>query len=143
MFSFITNPVNYILDVVEFIICLIGYVVNVFKWTGLAVTAIIKLSIAMPFCFFFYILHVFIEFILFIVFDILLIMILWPSKALGEALGYPIRIPINNREIRKFKSNFTAQKLYNYAMPKVILTCYSFNGLEPFPKWNLKIPKYK
>jgi hypothetical protein len=42
LFDFITKPINFILDVVEFFSCLIAFIGNVFKWTGLAVAEGIK-----------------------------------------------------------------------------------------------------
>jgi hypothetical protein len=142
MFDFITKPINFILDVVDFLRCLLAFIGNIFKWTGLAATEGIKAILAFPFCFGFYLLHAFIEFVLFIIFDVLLIMIFWPSRWLGNALGYPLTIPTNRGKLRKFKSHFTAPKLYGAWMPKVVSTCYSFDKLAPFPVWNLTVPEY-
>lgn len=142
MFDFIIKPINLILDVVEFFACLLSYIGDVFKWIGIAVTEGIKVVISFPFCFCFYLLHLVMEFVLFIVFDVLLIVVLWPSQWLGKALGYPFNIPNNRKKLREIKSYCTAPKLYEYAMPKVVKTCYSFKGLKPFPKMEMKIPKY-
>jgi hypothetical protein len=141
-FKFITGPINFILDTVVFISCLLSYIGDVFKWIGIAVTEGIKVLISFPFCFGFYLLHLFMEFVLFIIFDVLLIVVLWPSQWLGKALGYPFNIPNNRKKLREIKSYCTAPKLYEYMMPKVVRMCYSFNGLEPFPKWDLKVPEY-
>jgi len=142
MFDFIIKPINLILDAVEFFACLLSYIGDVFKWIGIAVTEGIKVVISFPFCFCFYLLHLVMEFVLFIVFDVLLIVVLWPSQWLGKALGYPFNIPNNRKKLREIKSYCTAPKLYEYAMPKVVKTCYSFKGLKPFPKMEMKIPKY-
>lgn len=142
MFDFVTKPINFILDVVEFLSCLMSYIGNVFKWTGLAVTEGIKVILAMPFCFFFYLLHGFWDFLLFIIFDVLLTIVLWPSRWLGNLLGYPLTIPTNKKKIREIKSYLKTRRIYDYTMPTVVSRCYSFNGLAPFPKWNLKVPKY-
>ena len=142
MFSFITKPINFILDVVEFFACLMSYIGNVFKWTSIAITEGIKVALSSNFCLGFYLLHLFMEFVLFIVFDVLLIVVLLPSRWLGNALGYPLTMPFNRKKIREIKSYCTAPKLYENMMPKVVRICYSFKGLEPFPKWNLKVPKY-
>jgi len=142
MFSFITKPINFILDVVEFLSCLMSYIGNVFKWTGIAISEGIKVILAMPFCFFFYLLHGFWDFVLFIVFDVLLIIVFWPSRWLGNVLGYPLTIPTNKKKLRVIKSYFATRQLYENTMPMVVSKCYSFNGLKPFPKWNLKVPKY-
>ena len=142
MFSFITKPINFIIDVVEFLACLMSYIGNVFKWTSIAITEGIKVILTMPFCFFFYLLHGFWDFVLFIIFDVLLIIVLMPSRWLGKALGYPLTMPFNRKKIREIKSYCTTRQIYDYTMPTVVSRCYSFDGLAPFPKWNLKVPKY-
>lgn len=142
MFDFITKPINFILDVVDFIKCLLEFIGDIFKWTGIAVTEGIKATLAFPFCFGFYLLHLIIEFLAFIVFDVLLIVVFWPSQWLGGALGYPLTIPTNRKKLRKIKSYCTAPKLYGNTMPFVVRKCYSFDKLAPFPAWNLKVPEY-
>lgn len=142
MFDFITKPINFILDVVDFLVCLVAFIGNIFKWTGIAITEGIKVILAMPFCFFFYLLHGIIEFLLFIIFDVLLIIVFWPSRWVGDALGYPLTIPTNKKKLKTIKSHFAAPKIYGSLMPTVIRKCYSFNGLAPFPKWNLEVPTY-
>jgi len=142
MFDFITKPINFILDFVDFLKCFLAFVGSIFKWTGIAVTEGIKAVLAFPFCFGFYLLHAIIEFGLFIVFDVLLIMVFWPSTRVGSALGYPLTIPTNRKKLRKIKSYCTAPELYRAWMPKVVSRCYSFDKIEPFPTFNLKIPEY-
>jgi hypothetical protein len=122
-------------------LCVIVYIGKIFKWTGIAVYEGIKVLISMPFCFFFYLLHALIEFILFIVFDVLMTIVFWPSRWLGDILGYPLTIPTNRKKIKEIKSKLTPLKLYGY-MPKVVRTCYSFKRLPPLPRWDLKIPVY-
>jgi hypothetical protein len=142
MFTFITKPINFILDIVEFLGCLIAYIGNVFKWTGIAFTECIKVILAMPFCFFFYLFHGFWNFVLFMIFDVLIVVVLMPSRWLGNALGYPLTMPFNKDKIKEFKSYFMTRNIYDYLMPTVVSRCYSFDKLAPFPKWNLKVPKY-
>merc|ERR1711966_2862 len=100
----IIKPIEFIVEAVKFIICLIAYIGNIFTWTGKAIAIGIKVLLAMPFCVFFYILHAVWEFFLFVIFDILLIIIFWPSRALAKALDYPIKIPTNKRQLKRIKS---------------------------------------
>lgn len=142
MFDFIINPINKIIEAVKFIICLLAYIGNVFKWLGISIAIILKVAISMPFCFFFYLLHAFWEFILFIVFEILIILALLPSRIIGESLGYPFTIPDNKDDLRQFRRNIGAQKIYEYVSPKLISKCYNFDAIPPFPEWNLKVPGF-
>jgi hypothetical protein len=141
MFDFIINPINFILDAIQFISCVISFIGKIFKWTGLAVSEGIKVILSMPFCFFFYLLHGLIEFMLFMIFDVLLIIVFWPSRWLGDTLGYPLTIPTNRKKLREIKSRINVVKLYEY-MPKVVRKCYSFKRLGPFPIWDMVVPKY-
>jgi len=142
MFSFITDPINFIFDAVQFIVCLIEYIGKVFKWSGKAIAIGLRILISMPFCFFFYLFHGFWEFVLFMVFDVLVLLVLWPSRALGKVLGYPIPMPVNKKALKKAKASCTAPAIYNAILPKVITGCYSFKSMPTFPKWDLKVPKY-
>ena len=56
MFDFIINPINNIIEAVKFIICLLAYIGNIFKWLGISIAIIIKVILSMPFCLFFYLL---------------------------------------------------------------------------------------
>ena len=142
-FDFITKPIDFILEVIIFLKCLIAYIGNVFKWAGIAIAEGIKVILAMPFCLFFYLLQGFWDFFLFIIFDVLVVVVLLPSRLLGNALGYPLTMPFNKKKVRKVKSFFMTRNIYDLLMPTVVSTCYSFDGIAPFPKWNLKVPKYK
>lgn len=141
MFDFIIKPINKIIEAVRFIICLLAYIGKIFKWLGISIAIIIKVILSMPFCFFFYLLHAFWEFLLFMVFEVLIILALLPSRIIGKFLGYPIKIP-DNDEIRKLKKNMGAQKIYGYVSPKLISRCYSFDSIPTFPEWNLKVPRF-
>lgn len=141
MFDFIIKPINKIIEAVRFIICLLAYVGKIFKWLGISIAIIIKVILSMPFCFFFYLLHAFWEFLLFMVFEVLIILALLPSRIIGKFLGYPINMPDNNK-IRKLKKNMGAQKIYGYVSPKLISRCYSFDSIPTFPEWNLKVPRF-
>ena len=141
MFDFITNPINKIIKAVRFIRCLLAYIGDIFKWLGITIAILIKVIISMPFCFFFYLLHAFWEFVLFMVFEVLIILALLPSRIIGKFLGYPINLP-DNDNIRGIKRNIGAQKIYGYVSPKLIGRCYSFDSIPPFPEWNLKVPSF-
>jgi hypothetical protein len=156
MFDFITKPINFILDAAEFFSCVLAFIGNFFKWTGLAITECIKVILVFPFCSGFYLLHTIIDFVSFIVFDVLLIIITYPIRWLADALGFPLNdlgltlkvlgFPLTTRNnknfLREMKSYFKVPKLYRSTMPYIFKTCYSFNGLPPFPEWNLKVPTY-
>jgi len=142
MFDFVIKPMNVIIDTVNFVLCLISYLGNVFRWMGTAVAVSIKIILAGRLCFLFYIFHAFWEFFLFILFEVILILILWPSSVIGSALGYPLIIPNNRKNLRDIKRSIGARNLYEMMSSDLITKCYSFDPIPPFPKWNLKVPSF-
>ena len=91
MFDFIIKPFEFILEVVDFVICLIAYVKDVFAWTGKTIGVGIMVILSLPFCFCFYILHAVWLFLQFLIIDVLLTVVLLPSQIVGKALGYPFQ----------------------------------------------------
>ena len=142
MFDFVIKPINKIIDAVQFIICLIEYIGDVFKWMGVTVTVIIQIILSGRLCFVFYLFHAFWEFFLFVIFEIILILLFLPSKVIGKFLGYPIIIPNNNKNLRKFKNKIGTRNIYKSISPEIDTKCYGFKRIPPFPKWELKIPNF-
>jgi len=142
MFEFITKPFEFILEVVNFVICLIAYVKSVFVWTGKTIRVGIMVILSLPFCFCFYILHAVWLFLQFLIIDVLLTVVLFPSQIVGKALGYPLQYKYDAKTKKDMRDYTSLMTLYNNFAPKLMKTCYSFASIGPFPQWDLIIPKY-
>ena len=142
VFDFITKPFEFILEVVDFVICLIAYVKDVFVWTGITLKVCIMVMLSLPFCFCFYILHAVWLFLQFLILDVLLTAVLLPSQIVGKALGYPLQYKYNAKKKKAMRDYTSLLTLYDKVAPKIMKTCYSFSSIGPFPKWDLEIPKY-
>jgi hypothetical protein len=142
MFDFILKPLGFIMEVINFVICLIDYLKKVFVWTGKTLRVCIMIIFTLPFCFCFYIFHAIWLFLQFVILDVLLTVILLPSQIVGKALGYPLSYKYDAKRKKTLRDNTSLMTLYNNFAPKLMKTCYSFDSIGPFPQWDLKIPKF-
>jgi len=151
--AFVMKPINAAIDALKeelqlnkiqaffvAILCFAEYLRAIFKWTFETIETITKYALAAPLCFIFWVLNSFVMFMQYVILDILLELVLSPSRIVGKTLGHPGTYTYDKKTKAWLyeKTNFFQAILgaidNNLKLnPKIQKTCFNIGTIKSFP----------
>ena len=122
------------------ILCFAEFLQAIFKWTFETIQTITKYALLTLPCFVFWVFNSFVMFIQYIVFDILLELVLLPSRIVGKSLGYPGTYTYDKKTKEMLYANTNVFQWIIGAIDdnlkikfKIHKTCFNIGTIKPFP----------
>jgi len=123
-----TMQIDKLMAMIITIMCFAEYLQRIFKWVFNTINVITRYAIATPLCSILWVLNSIVMFVQYILFDVLIELVLIPSRTIGKTVGYPLEYKFDKK---------TKKALYEYTnILKRSIKLVDENRLLPFKIYN-------